>query len=410
MDYSLLIVNAHWNNRGDEAAIRAMLDSLRSKIALRSVRMMLLTKEAAYFPFKDVTRLDLFPYPARGPRMILLYLLDILSLFSFGRLTFTKRGKEYLQAVSDADIVIHAPGGPMIGDLYGSGLSELFELLRLYIPMRKNKPVFFYAPSMGPFSRKIMNRVRRAVIKKASLVAVREERSAKYLREQLGVTPYVTADSAFQNTIPNAYLQTHEGTCDASEVLDLAEQHKLVGMSLLDVRWLTYYHKNDALQEAIERSAKTLVNWLTAKGYFILIIPQLFGLDYEMPLLQRFRTLNREQIRILDNTCDAYAQQVIISKLFAYVTFRYHPAIFASKSNVPTLCIFYEHKMRGLMEKLGRSDLTMSVEDVDDSQLIQRFTYLEDNYNVIKHELAEANGKMKGDAERTTKLIIERIS
>jgi colanic acid/amylovoran biosynthesis protein len=314
-----------------------------------------------------------------------------------------------VRAVEDADIVLDAPSGPLIGDIWGGGWKELFCLLRLYIPARRGKLVFFYAPSMGPFSGRMMNWMRRRVISKARGVIVRECISAKYLREQLAIESEVTADSAFQNQISASYLERYKNNHNLSDTLGLIDSVKVVGVSILDVRWMPPYKGKDELQNAIESSMTALINWLIAEGYYILLLPQMFGFDPESELLDRFSNLNVEKIRVLDKNCDAYCQQVIISKLFAVVSMRYHPTIFASKASVPALCISYEHKMQGLAEKMGRSDLIITLDEVDAQTLIARFTYLENNYDTIKQELTKASQRLVKESQKTTERIIDEL-
>jgi colanic acid/amylovoran biosynthesis protein len=171
--------------------------------------------------------------------------------------------------------------------------------------------------------------------------------------------------------------------------------------------------QKDELEELLESSVTVLINRLIADGYTILLLPQLFDklklADKERELLERFRNLNVDKIHVLDEDCDTYCQQVIISKLFAVVTMRYHPTIFAAKASVPALIVAYEHKTYGLAEQLGRLDLTLDVEEVDAQALIERFTYLEKNYDVIKQELAVTGQRLMRDSQKTTERIVASL-
>ena len=401
--YNLLILNAAWHNRGDEAQIRAMIDSFLLKIRVKKIQIMLNTSDVSYFPFPQAESLPRMPEYDRTR------LLDAITLLTLGRLALTRRAKAYVRAVADADIVLDAPSGPLIGDIWGRELDEVFCLLRLYIPARRGKPVFFYAPSMGPFSGRIMNWLRRRVISKARGVIVREEISAKYLREQLGIASEVTADSSFQNQISTEYLKRYEHNRDLSDTLSLIDGGKVVGVSILDVRWMPQYRKKDELQNALESSVTALINWLIAEGYTILLLPEMFLFDPERELLDRFSNLNEEKIRVLDKNCDAYCMQVIVSKLFAVVSMRLHPIVFASKASVPALSISYEFKMQGFAELMGRSDLTLDLDEVDAQTLIERFTYLTNNYETIKQELARASQRLMTESQKTTERIIDEL-
>ena len=406
---NILILHAHWNNRGDEAAIRAMIDSLRSKLPIKNMKIMILSKNPMYFPYEDIELLDLFPSLERKVSSILSLGMDIfLTLITFGKIALTKQGKKFVSAVHDADVVIHAPGGPAIGDLYGGkyGFWEFFYSYRLLIPILRGKPVFFYAPSMGPFSGRLRNHIRKFVLKRASAIILREEISSKYLKNQLGLDSYVTVDSALQNDIPNDYINRYN---NISEILDVIENEKVVGMTLTDLKWHSVYANYNGLSETIMHSLSDVIKYLISKGYVILLIPQLFGEGEDTPLLERFRELNKEKIFILPQNIDSFAHQVIISKLFCLISMRYHPNIFAAKGNVPSICIYYEHKAKGFMEKLERTDLIINVEEISANKIIDKFTYLEENYNTIKEQLKKRTPQLKEESQKTTDIIIEKL-
>lgn len=407
---NILILHAHWDNRGDEAAIRAMIDSLRSKLQIKNMKIMIFSKNPKCFPYKDIELLDLYPLLERKKSSILLLGMDIfLTLVTFGNLAFTKQGKKFISTVHDADIVIHAPGGPAIGDLYSGryGLLEISYLYRLLIPILKGKRVFFYAPSMGPFSGIFKNIIRKFVLKRASAIILRERISNKYLKEQLDLDSYVTLDSAFQNDISNEYISIYN---NISEILHVIENEKVVGMTLTDLKWHPVYKDYNKLNERIANSLSKVITYLISKGYVILLIPQLFGESNDVSLLKGYREINSKKIYILPTNLDSYAQQVIISKLFCVISMRYHPNIFAAKGNVPSICIYYEHKAKGFMEKLGLTNLTINVEEISMSEIIDKFTYLEENYYTIKEQLKKRTPQLKGKSKKTTEILINNLN
>lgn len=409
---NILIINAHWNNRGDEAAIRAMIDSFRSNLPINNMKIMMISQNVTQFPYADIELVDLYPSYKKKISSILAYGADLfLTLFTFGNIAFTKQGKEYIRAVNDTDVVIHAPGGPSIGDLYCGKYChiETSYLHRLLIPILKSKPIFFYAPSMGPFSGILRNNIRKFVLKRANGLIVREEISSKYLKEQLGLDSYVTIDSALQNDIQGDYINKYD---NISEILDIIENEKVVGMTITDLKWHPVYRSYNGLHEKIMHALSDLISHLIDKGYVLLLIPQLFGEqeDREKPLLEHLHRINEEKIFIFPSNVDSYGQQAIISKLFCIIGMRYHPNIFAAKGNVPSICIYYEHKAKGFMEKLGLRNLVINVEDISASRIIEKFTYLEGNYNQIKEGIKKRIPQLKELSNTTTEIIIRNLT
>ncbi len=88
---------------------------------------------------------------------------------------------------------------------------------------------------------------------------------------------------------------------------------------------------------------------------------------------------------------------------------RYHPNVFATKGNVPSICIYYEHKAKGFMDKVGLTDLMIDVEEISASKIIDKITYLEDNYNTIKELLKKRTPQLKEESQKTTEIIIEKL-
>ena len=400
---NILIINAHWDNRGDEAAIRAMIDSFRSDLPINNMKIMIFSQNVTQFPYADIELVDLYPSG------IIAHLDSILTLITFGKMSFTCSGRKFINAVNEADVIIHAPGGPGIGNIYGKGLAGYHYLYRLlFSKVIKNKLVFLYAPSIGPFSKNASNIIRKFLLKKIDPIILREDISARYLKEQLGLDSLVTIDSAFQNDIPNAYIDKYADSI--SHILNTIENKKVVGITITDLKWHPVYRDYTQLSEKIMNSLSETIEFLISRDYTILLIPQLFGEQSDVPLLENFRKINKEQIFILPEYIDSYAQQVIISKLFCVIGMRYHSNIFSAKGNVPFISIYYEHKMKGFMENIGLAELLINVEEINAGEIIDKYLYLEQNYGFIKNVLEKWNPQLKQKSKMTTEIIIEKLN
>jgi len=402
---NILILHAHWSNRGDEAAFRAMVDSLRARLPVEKMSVMIVGFRVEQFPYDDIEILEFYPllwdkWDRRDA---------VVHILTFGRFSLTRRGRRFIRAVNEADIVIHAPGGPSIGDIYGGGLLGWSYLYRLAVAkVFKRKPLFFYAPSMGPFSGKLRNAARKFVLKRADAIILRDEISRRYLREQLGLDASVTADSALQNDVPEGYLQKYD---NLSETLQLIERKRTVGMVVTDLKWHPLYRHYEGLAERIMACCSEVVEYLLGKGYSILLIPQLFGEVDDVQLLETIREVDKDRILICPPNIDSYGQQVIISKLFAMISMRYHPIVFAVKGNVPFVSIYYEHKAEGFAQRVGLSDLAIPIhiERINTNDIIDRFTVLEQNYDTVKDRLRAMNPLLKEESRKTTRIIVDEL-
>ncbi|MFC1915836.1 polysaccharide pyruvyl transferase family protein [Chloroflexota bacterium] len=413
---NIVILHAPWNDRGDEAAVRAMIDSLRAQLPVKKMRVMIMRKNVTQFPYDDI---DIVYPPALVPKnkghlpLILIYLDALLMLFTFGKLSLSKQGRGFIKLVDEADVVIHACGGPCIGNFYGGKLLSDFPHLHRFLISKvfKNKPLFFYAPSMGPFLGRFRNLIRRFILKRADALIVREEISAGYLKEQLGLDSYVTADSALQSDVPEDYISRYTSI---SEILSIIESENVVGMTITDLKWHPIYGKYNGLGEKIVDSFLGLTQYLINKGYAILLIPQMFGGEpLDAPLLEDICKLVRgkmgQRIFVFPSEVDAYAQQVIISKLFCVISMRYHGSIFSAKGKVPFIAISYEHKIKGFVEQIELTDLMIDVEEISAEKIIDKFTYLEENYERIREQLKNKVPSLKEKARATTKIVLEKL-
>ena len=404
---NILILHAHWSNRGDEAAIRAMIDSLRAELPVEKMWVMIVGFRPAQFPYDDIEILRLYPFWMSyiRPKSLLNRIDALFNILTFGKLSLTRKGRRFLKVVSEADVVIHAPGGPTIGDL--NALGDLQYLHRLLIAkVIKKKALFFYAPSMGPFSGQLRNMFRRFILKRADAIILRDEISHRYLRDQLGLEATVTLDSAFQNDVPEDYIQRYD---NLSDILELIEGKRTIGMVVTDMKWYPKYKYSTSLAERIIACSSEIADYLLNRGYFILLIPQLFGEVEDTRLLETIREMDKEKIRLCPLNIDSYGQQVLISKLFCLISMRYHPVVFAAKGNTPFISIYYEHKAEGFARKIGLTDFTIHIESISASEVINRFTVLERDYDVVKERLRTTNRFLKEESRKTTRIIVDKL-
>jgi colanic acid/amylovoran biosynthesis protein len=270
----------------------------------------------------------------------------------------------------------------------------------------KKKPIFFYAPSMGPFTFKFDNPLRRFLLKRASAIVLREDLSGEYLEKQLGLKSIVTCDSAMQNTVPEGYIDRYN---NLSAILKTIEEKRVIGMTITVLKWHPVYRKDAHLENRIRESISGAIEVFLDKGYCILLMPQIFGDVSDVPLLEQFREANKDRIFILPGNVDSYGQQLLISKLHSMIGMRYHSNIFAAKGKIPFLSISYEHKMKGFMDKLGLSELTMNVEEITAQGIIDKFEYLEYNYESVKRILNERVPELQRLSSKTTEIVVNGI-
>jgi colanic acid/amylovoran biosynthesis protein len=402
---NIFIINAHWHNRGDEAALRAMIDGLLRKYPDAHIYLQLICKKIQQFPVpeKQLTLVKAFPLRENLGELFLLVITK-------GKICVRKNSKAFFHFLDMADLVIHAPGGPSIGDTYKN--SEWNYLIRLFFVVLYKKPLFFYASSMGPFHHRIRNILRRWILNRADCICLREELSGNHLKNlKLDKLPIITIDTAFQNTIEK---DTYEKLLQEDSELSCFTQKlpKIVGITMTDLQWHPRHKNNPMLKQRIEDTFRQIISVLLQKGYGIIFFPQLFehpaynDFQYMSGIAREFTT---ENMYVLPELYDTYFQQYLISKMFATIGMRYHSNIFAAKMGVPFISISYEEKMRGFMDKIGLLDYCIDVNTLQYEQIIQKFEAIENNYAAYKHLLQEKSCLLSNEAKKTAAYLDQMI-
>jgi len=123
----------------------------------------------------------------------------------------------------------------------------------------------------------------------------------------------------------------------------------------------------------------------------------------EEDLLENIRKLDEDHIQIRPSNIDSYGQQILISKLFTLISTRYHPIVFAAKSNIPFIIpfisIYYEHKAEGFAQKTGLTEFSVPVEKINADEIINMFEILERDRDTIVERLRTVNPLLKKNQE-----------
>jgi len=373
----IVITNSHADNRGDEAAQRSMINSLRQ--LLPDARFTVLTISPKGLDLQEEVKiLKTFSVTRKGAIPIVLWAL----IRSLG-IPLPKHGRNSLkaiEAIAKADMVISAPGGPYIGDLYSS--HEIREhLFHIFLSKIMRKPVMIYAPSMGPFNSRKRNILRRYLLNKVEIITLRDSISKDYLDGLKLTRPlvYVTVDSAFQDTI-NLEKDRLESIMFDENIIDRQNespnQKPLVGITPTGSNW--NFRDSANPQEEQKRYNKIMANtidYLVDKfDARIVFFPQLYGKSDDVPLIKQIieQVRRKDQVRILSNSRDSEIQQAVISQMDFVIGNRYHSVIFALKAEVPPICLAYEHKSIGIMRAAKLEQYVINVTDLSYELLIDK--------------------------------------
>lgn len=397
----IVIINCHWDNRGDEAAIRAMIDELQIKYPAADIYVQRALGEFESFPENDHVKV-LPPFPIGGKKR---RIQEQISIETKGKINLTSGARTFYKAIKGADIVLHAPGGPSIGDIYLP--QETLKLRRLLAVKKAGVPYAFYAPSMGPFKNRERNPVRKEILEGASLICLREDISAKMVKEFIPSTnPIVTLDSAFQHDID---MEGNEKKLNEyTELKDfIGNRQNVIGITITDLQWNSLYKNDGKTEENIRKTFTTFIKEITESGYRVLFIPQLFDGANDYDYMKSFADPN---CYVMSDGYDCYFQQYIISKIKAVVGMRYHSNIFSAKMGTPFVSVSYEQKMQGFMKKANLLEYCLPISELSADKLRKKFENMMDNYDEYKNILAVKKNDFKRESSRTTELVCQVLN
>lgn len=403
----VLVVNQHGDNTGDEAALRAMLDGLAARVP--NVRFTVLHQfrevSSCVATGHDVTWLRLVVPPAQAIGLVVHTLLSLLGRGP--RRLLGRDTRPIVEAYRTADLVLSAPGGPYIGDVYWR--HEPVHWFYVWLARVHRRPVGLYATSAGPFRIRPFNPFRRMTYRCFGRLVLREEVSARMVRALMGdrVPVEVTADSALQQRVPP------RSTDEWSQV-GVTDDAVLVAVSAID---RTYSDDPDpqARRRNYDDSVLAAVGTVARRSgrpTHVVFVPQLqsaahddtrylTGLGHRLPAGVTWEVAGAGATSVEQRGIFACADVVVAG--------RYHPAVFAVSAEVPVLCIPYEHKAAGLMAAAGLDEYSVDLDAVDPERLSEVAADLWDRRDEVRARLAVTEPALRALAGRTSDLVVELL-
>ncbi|RKY12277.1 MAG: hypothetical protein DRP65_01785 [Planctomycetota bacterium] len=346
---NILIVNQHGPNLGDESAFRGMLYGLKKMIPNARFTSLTALPSVDYYHIKGPKFIDMIYLVGRRRFLKFVYLtLGVLVYhwkLKFLKKLFQKKA-DFIKAFAQADLVISAPAGPYFGDLYTYG--ELSNAFNIFLSKLINLPVMIYAPSMGPFDNEKRNRWRKWLLSKVDVITLRDYYSKTYF-ENLGIKTNkatVTIDSCLQKPVD---ITLGEKILE-DERIDRSKM--LIGMTILD----DVPSGNDVQKTNVKSLViSTVQKLLEIFDADLVLLPQLYGTFRDVHVLSEIaeRSGCGARIYIITDKYNSDEQQSMIGHFDLFVSFRYHPFIFASRQAVPSVCVAYEHKAFGYAQAMG---------------------------------------------------------
>lgn len=394
MNKKVTIVNAHWSNRGDEAALRPIIDVLLSKEVCLTII------------FKDRKDIQGFPYDNVkyfSAQFLPEDMDEILCCIRNGRSNTDLNLEKVVNTIKSSDLIVYSPGGAVISSNFW-WVKQLEYLTPFICAKEFHIPIVVAAPSIGPFDQAAsLNEVIRNYLLCSKNLIVRETISKNYLNK-IGIEKAVVSiDMAF-------YDDVKVDECDRLFCSDkklyvfFRCYKKIVAITMSDFTWsVPLKNDRDRLKEN-ESVMREFVKRLTQQGYGVVFVPQLFGNQNDSEYLEGFHIPGTF---MLSDVYDTYFQQYIIGKCYALVGMRYHSNIFAAKGGVPFIALGYEEKMYGFMEQWGLTDYLIRIKALNLADLLDKWDNLCRRHDDIQRILKSFRNVWREQSRITMNAIIE---
>tara|TARA_R110000787_G_scaffold187093_7_gene298878 strand:+ start:5086 stop:6363 length:1278 start_codon:yes stop_codon:yes gene_type:complete len=404
----ILIVNQHGENRGDEAALRAMVSGFEKELGnCRFTVIAQFRDPQLSIPFnEDVTFLNLRMPPVEFFRFLAFSLLGIVGIRAWWLLS--RRTEKMVDAFGSADLVVSAPGGPYFGDLYAD--HEIVHWYYVWLACRHRKKLFLYAPSAGPFRNRLLNPIRKWLFRKFDVICVRETISQGLLQTFMGpdAVVHVTADSAIQQIVPAAKREDY-----FTGARTPLRNKFVVAVSAIEYAFpgepdpaASKDRYLDCLVSAIEFLAEE-------KECHFLLIPQLYGAYHtDVPFLETLSKLIPASAswEIVSSELDSNVQRSLFGMSDICIASRYHPQIFAATANVPGVCIYYEHKALGFMRALNLEHFAFDIRRLEPEPLLRCLQEVVRDRDQLSATLSQRVPAVRELSARTTQLAVELLN
>ncbi len=348
---NILVVNQPLNNRGDEAAHRALIHGLLKSFPEASIVVLSFEDHNNYIAdfIVDDSRVEYNRFMFnRSYRMH-----DVLvGSTQMGCTKFATRIhpllRHLLPIYQKADIVVCAPGGICMG-----GFQSWQHLFFLQLAKELNKKIIYYSRSIGPFPESTwLNRRFRDVsynlMRYFSFLSLRDRKSEIWAKN---------ISVSFIPTVDTAFLEQPKVVIPESIRQNLKEKYVIFVPNQLTWHYMYKDVPNSNVEALFINTMKILRKEFLE--HQIVMLPQICSLgdrgDYSFFVKLKERC-GDDNVYVVPDTYGADIQQTIISKASMVVGARYHTIVFSINNEVPFMAFSYEAKITGLLEVLGMQD------------------------------------------------------
>lgn len=329
---------------------------------------------------------------------------------TLGKLFMNKRQLETLKLFNEADGVILKGGG--IFHFYGK-ITEIYLsyylLYHIMLAKRFNKKIYILPNSYGPLKNKIVNKILKNTLSKVEFISSREEISYNCLKDKLKIENYLFPDLGF--FVKPSSRDFRNYLLEKGLPLDTK---KIVCITLRPYRFPESKDPDKKYKKYISEIIK-VIDFLSEKEYHILFMAHTLGPsaheDDRIAIKEVLKFIEKQKkMSNITYIEDASLNCEDLVRIYSYMNFiigtRFHSVIFALNSNIPAIAISYGgNKGVGIMKDIGIENLSISIEEIEESKLKNKIEYIENNYLLIQKRIVRYREKIQNEREKLKNLL-----
>ncbi len=350
----ILIINQPLNNRGDEAAHKALVRRILQEF--KKVQIIVI--------FLDQNNDSIRQFEVIDDRI---KYVNIISKRGFYRYSYAclKNGltifwklhptmRQIFRYYQWADNVVSAPGGICMG-----GFQVWHHLMFLKIAKILNLPLYYYGRSFGPFptytrDNRIFKKISLELLHYFKYLSIRDQETEKLARK---------LNLNFVSTVDTAFLEKPEVKIPNEIQKELNDIPYIVFVPN-SLNW-HYAYKDRVSMASILHFYSEIIKMIMDNfpKLNIVLLPQLFNQpinDYDF-FLQLKQKNPQAPLIVVSDIYSSDIQQTIIKNAKFVIGARYHSIVFSINQNVPFIALSYEHKISGLLETLNKQDSIIDI-------------------------------------------------
>lgn len=284
-------------------------------------------------------------------------------------------------------------------------LPQVKQLYWVILGLIFNVPTVLYAQSIGPVRHRIPRAFLKYVLKRASLIIVRDDMSRAFI-EGMGLTnAHLGADAAFLLQPSSVDVREQVLECEG-----IALEGAVVGVSLSqDIASFLRVDYDEYI-----RCMAEFIDYIHSKtSAVVLLVPHVVNPDGLSEDKDDVYTSKKVVSRVdkhgrclvVQGDYGPEVLKAIIGLADVFVGCRMHSNIAALSMCIPTLAISYSHKYKGIMNMLGQGEYELSLDGLEFELLKSKFDALWENKEEIKTTLKARLADAEALAENNGRLV-----